>query len=162
MLASVICKWNAWKIQHMKCLIWFFRSQTSNSYGRVEMVSSPNHTISWESLANRLTSSLCTYDNNPSLISGRRRMTVACGCGWDQAGIELATPESAVRCVTYCANGPNHMFWVSVNLTMLNPDMSWSESSEDPDQLASQKPADQNPHCLWLGLIIHANNWNRR
>ena len=31
---------------------------------------------------------------------------------WNQARIELATPESAVRCVTDCANGPGARFCI--------------------------------------------------
>ena len=54
-------------------------------------------------------------DNNPSLISGRRSTAVEIISWpvstkvWDQAGIELATPGSEVRCVTHCNNGPGNM-----------------------------------------------------
>ena len=43
---------------------------------------------------------------------------------------------------------------------MLNLDISHFENSVDPDQLASEKPADQDPHCLPLCLPIYSNNWN--
>ena len=36
--------------------------------------------------------------------------------------------------------------WI-LTLTMLNKDISCSENNVDPDQLASQKPADLDPHC---------------
>ena len=43
-------------------LVWFdFLYVTVNSYGHVEMVSSPNYTFSWASLTRQLTSTLCTY-----------------------------------------------------------------------------------------------------
>ena len=47
-----------------------------------------------------------------------------------------------------------------LTLTMLNLDIAHFENSVDPDQLASEKPADLNPHCLPLCLPIYANNWN--
>ena len=51
-----------------------------NRYGDVETVSTPNHTFSWTSLPKRLTSTSCTYfplvTDNPSWISGRRRITI--------------------------------------------------------------------------------------
>ena len=37
-------------------------------------------------------------------------------------------------------------------LIMLNPDICCFENSVDPDQLASQKPADQDQHCFPLCL----------
>ena len=35
-------------------------------------------------------------------------------------------------------------------LTLLNLDISCSENSVDPDQLASRKPADQDLHCFLI------------
>ena len=46
----------------------------------------------------------------------------------------------------------------SETLTMLNPDIFCFDNSVDPDQLASEKPADQDQHCLSLSLQIHAYN----
>ena len=44
---------------------------------------------------------------------------------------------------------------------MLNPDIFNFESSVDQDQLASKKPADQDPHCFPLCLLIHLDyNWS--
>ena len=42
---------------------------------------------------------------------------------------------------------------------MLNPDITWFENSVDPDQLASGKPADQDPHCfpVCLYIVLHVN-----
>ena len=37
-----------------------------------------------------------------------------------------------------------------LTLTMLSPDISCFENSVDPDQLASEKPADQDQHCFKL------------
>ena len=48
-----------------------------------------------------------------------------------------------------------HMpMWFCLNLTlvMLDPDTSCSENTLDPDQLASQKLADQDPHVFPLCL----------
>ena len=42
--------------------------------------------------------------------------------------------------------------------TMLNMDISSFENSVDPDQLAFQKPADQDPHCFPLCMLLHAYN----
>ena len=39
----------------------------------------------------------------------------------------------------------------------LHPDLSHFENSVDPDQLASQKPADQDPHCFSICMLIDAN-----
>ena len=39
---------------------------------------------------------------------------------------------------------------------MLNPDISSFENSVNLDQLASQKPADHDPHCFQLYLRIYA------
>ena len=44
------------------CLCGFILDLSVNSYGHVGMVSSPNHTFSWASLAKRLTSTSCTYN----------------------------------------------------------------------------------------------------
>ena len=35
---------------------------------------------------------------------------------------------------------------------MLNQDISHFENIVDPDQLASEKPADQDPHCFQICL----------
>ena len=43
---------------------------------------------------------------------------------------------------------------------MLNTDIFSFKNSVDPDQQASEKPADQDPHCFPFCLQIHANNWN--
>ena len=43
---------------------------------------------------------------------------------------------------------------------MFNLDTSCCENSVDPDQLASEKPADQELHCFPLALKVHAFNWN--
>ena len=37
----------------------------------------------------------------------------------------------------------------SIALILLNPDVSRFENSVDPDQLTSEKPADQDPHCFF-------------
>ena len=37
-----------------------------------------------------------------------------------------------------------------LTITILKLDRSHFENSVDPDQLASQKPADQDPHCFQL------------
>ena len=47
-----------------------------------------------------------------------------------------------------------------INLTMLNPYISRFENSADPDQLASEKPADQDAYCFPLCLLLHAYNRN--
>ena len=39
---------------------------------------------------------------------------------------------------------------------MLNWNISHFEKHVDPDQLASKKPADQDPHCFPLYSSIHA------
>ena len=43
---------------------------------------------------------------------------------------------------------------------MGNCDASRFENSVDPDQLGSEKPADQDPHWFQLCLEIHGDNWN--
>ena len=45
-------------------------------------------------------------------------------------------------------------------MTMLKADISRFENSIDPDQLASQKPADQDPHCFLLFIVNTCFNWN--
>ena len=45
-----------------------------------------------------------------------------------------------------------------LSLTMLNIDTFFFENSVDPNQLVSQKPADQNPHCFPLCLQINVND----
>ena len=44
---------------------------------------------------------------------------------------------------------------------MINPVIFCFENSQDPDQLASQKPADQDPHCFPDCLNLIANNLNQ-
>ena len=39
-----------------------------------------------------------------------------------------------------------------LTLTMLNLDVPCFENSVDPDQLASEKPADHTPHCFPICL----------
>ena len=105
------------------CLFCCFTSQV-NSYGHCGTVSSPSHTFSWAGLNKRLTSNSCTYirllltTTLLEWISRRRRMTVEIISWsistkvWDRTGIELETPESAVRHasvarhVTNCATRP--------------------------------------------------------
>ena len=38
--------------------------------------------------------------------------------------------------------------------------ISYFENHVDPDQLASQKPADQDPHSFPSACKVYANNWN--
>ena len=40
--------------------------------------------------------------------------------------------------------------------TKLSPDMSSFENSVDPDQLASEKPADLDPHCFYSACILES------
>ena len=40
----------------------------------------------------------------------------------------------------------------SLTLTLRYRDISWFENSEDPDQLASEKPAAQDLHCFSLSF----------
>ena len=90
------------------CLFGCFTSQV-NSYGHGGTVSSPNHTFSWAGLNKRLTiirahTFACNWQQ-PFLNKSAegRRMTVEIISWsistkvWDQTGIELATPGSAVR-----------------------------------------------------------------
>ena len=84
-----------------------FTSQV-NSYGHCGTVSSPNHTFSWASLNKQLTSNrahtfACNWQQPFMNDSAEgRRMTVEIISWsistkvWDRAGIELATPGSAV------------------------------------------------------------------
>ena len=110
---------------------WFccFTSQV-NSYGHCGTVSSPNHTFFLAGLNKRLTSNLCTYFacNWQQLFLNEsaegRRMTIEIISWsittkvWDRAGIELATPGSAVRHasvarhVTDCATRPGKQFCI--------------------------------------------------
>ena len=54
------------------------------------------------------------------------------------------------------------IYWVTLRFprlrfltfTMLIQNIPCIENSVDPDQLASQKPADQDPHCFPLSLYI--------
>ena len=39
--------------------------------------------------------------------------------------------------------------------TMLSLDVFYLENSVDPDQLASEKPADQDLHCFPLGSFVN-------
>ena len=79
-----------------KCAL---RRAQVNSYDHGGTVSSPNHTFSWASLNKQLT---CTSIFLNDSAEGKR-MTVEIISWyiytkvWDQAGIELATPESAIR-----------------------------------------------------------------
>ena len=73
-----------------------------NSYGPVGKVSSPNNTFYWESLTKRLTSTLCSRRED----NGRRNYFMISAKVWDRAGVDLATPRSAVRHVTDCATRP--------------------------------------------------------
>ena len=94
-------------------------------YGHVETVSSPNHIFTLGKL-NKAFNQFFMHtlwlvtDNNPSWISGRRRMTVEVISWsiskkvWGRAGIELATPGSAVRLATDCATGPG--IWLICDL----------------------------------------------
>ena len=45
----------------------------------------------------------------------------------------------------------------ALTLTMMNPDLSHFENSVGTDQLASQKPADQDPHCFSICIYIDAS-----
>ena len=47
-----------------------------------------------------------------------------------------------------------------VSITMSFLHKSCFENSVDPDQLASEKQADQDPHCFPFCLSINANNCN--
>ena len=49
------------KVSWLVLLFCLYGLRFYNSYGHVEMVSSPNHTFCWASLAKPLTSTLCTY-----------------------------------------------------------------------------------------------------
>ena len=43
-----------------------------------------------------------------------------------------------------------------LTLIVLNSHISCSENSVDPDQLASEKPADQDPHCFVFNLLVNS------
>ena len=43
---------------------------------------------------------------------------------------------------------------------MLSSDISCFENSVDSNQLASEKPADQDLQCFPLCWKLHANKWN--
>ena len=47
---------------------------------------------------------------------------------------------------------------VSALTLMLNRNISYFKNSVDPDQLASEKPADQDLYWFSLSLQKHANN----
>ena len=53
-----------------------------------------------------------------------------------------------------------YAFFGLLILTKLDPDISGLEKSVDPDQLASEKPADQDTHCYTLSLKRPANYLN--
>ena len=53
----------------------------------------------------------------------------------------------AITSLFMCKVGPE----VKLTLIMLNIDVSSFENSVDPDKLASEKPADQDPHFSTLG-----------
>ena len=44
--------------------------------------------------------------------------------------------------------------------TIQNTEIFCSENSVDPDQLASQKPADQDPLCFPFPMLMQSNYWN--
>ena len=53
---------------------------------------------------------------------------------------------------------------MNLTLMMLNLYISCSENSVDPDQLASEKPADQDPHCFPLRsseYMLISFNWGK-
>ena len=58
--APLLFAWHT-KFQQSLCVLMFYIPV--NSYGHVEMVSSPNHTFSWASLTKRLTSRLLPARN---------------------------------------------------------------------------------------------------
>ena len=48
----------------------------------------------------------------------------------------------------------------ALTVVLLNRDISCFENSYYPDQLVSEKQADQNPHCFPLSLLTQAYKWN--
>ena len=114
------------------CCFCCFTSQV-NSYGHCGTVSSLNHTFSWAGLNKRLTSNCahtfaCNWQQPflNKLAEGRRMTEEIISWSistkvWDRAGIELATPGSAVRHasvarhVTDCATRPGTLVIVLIN-----------------------------------------------
>ena len=107
--------------------LWF--NVPINSYGLVETAVHLTILFSWASLTKRLSSTSCMHilvfvtDNNPSWISGRRRMTVEIISwsistkAWDQAGIQLTNPGSAIRLATNWATRPSSRgMWPTTNV----------------------------------------------
>ena len=127
-----------YKLPLFVCLFCCFTSQV-NSYGHCGTVSSPSHTFSWASLNKQLTSTSCTYFRlywqQPFLNDSAegRRMTVESISWsistkvWDRAGIELATPGSAVRLasvarhVTDCTTRPSKLPYMNPWLNVVAP-----------------------------------------
>ena len=76
---------------------------------------SPNHTFSLASLTKRQISASCVTNKNPSLTNESTCRTIEIISlsistkVWHWAGIELATPRSAVGLATDCATGPGKM-----------------------------------------------------
>ena len=85
------------------CLFWFYTYQSTAMVMSAQSVR-PNHTF--------FPGQVWLTDNNRSWISEGRRMAIEFISWsislkeWDRAGIELATPGSAVRHVTDCAMQP--------------------------------------------------------
>ena len=52
------------------------------------------------------------------------------------------------------------MYKNHLTLTVPSINIICLENSVDPDQLASEMPADQDPRCLPLCLKIHTSIWN--
>ena len=74
--------------------------------------------------------------------------------------LEPAAPWSRVKhSTTEPLRSPFYNLVINLFTTMINLDIPCFENSVDPDQLASQKPADQDSHCFPL-YLIHANNRN--
>ena len=74
----------------------------------------------------------------------------------------------SVKCVTSSLSPlvddlvPNSVKFVNaLKMPCYTQGISYFENSVDPDQLASEKPADQVPHYFLLCLELYiANNWN--
>ena len=109
------------------CLFYCFTSQV-NSYGHGGTVSSPNHTFpgpAWTSSKPvlRARTFACNWQQ-PFLNDSAegRRMTVEIISWsistkvWDRAGIELATPGSAVRLASVCSTQQSSMRKESLGL----------------------------------------------
>ena len=62
-----------------------------------------------------------------------------------------------------CYNIPQagqHLIFALTKIMQIS-DISCFENNVDPDQLASRKPADQDPHCFQHCLYMHTYNWNQ-